>query len=608
MANNQKKYDFGGWATKFNVKCSDGRTIKKGAFAHCDGLIVPLCYNHDHNDPNNVLGKCELQHREEGVYAYCSFNNTENGKDAKELVAHGDITALSIFANHLTQDGKDVVHGDIREVSLVLAGANPGALIDNPIMHSDDGSDIPNESEAIIYNNDENITLDVVRHSEGEEAPAAEEKPEENPETKIDEKPAAEEVPAAEGQPGENPDIEHSGTGKTVKTVFESAMKKLNKEEQTVIYGVIGAASKKEDQEMGHNAFEGPANNPQEQKNVLMHSDWETICKNTRNGSNMRDEFNAACDAKGLSHSITNIENLFPEAKAVKAQPNIVDIEHDWVAVIMAGVHKTPFAKVKSMDVTLTEAEARAKGYTTGHQKAEEVIKASKRTTNPTTVYKLQKIDRDNVIDITDFDILVLLKAEMRVKLDEELARAFMFGDGRSSSSDDKIDEQCIRPVVGDDGLYTITRAIGNASSTKAQLAAILVDDAVESQEFYKGSGNTTMFVRRDMISKMMLLKDLNQRRIYKDEKELATAMMVNRIVAVPTEVMGDCLALYIDLKDYNVGANKGGQVNFFEDFNLDYNKMEYLIETRCSGANIKPKSAVVFKQSTEVAKAPATK
>lgn len=603
MANEKPKvYDFGGWATKFNIKCSDGRTIKSQAFKHCDGMVVPLVYNHDHENLKATLGKCELQHRDEGIYAYCSFNETENGKDAKEMVRHGDISCLSIFANHLTQVGKDVVHGDIREVSLVLAGANPGALIDNVLIHSEDGSDSVDSESADIYHDDETIELDVIRHTEGQ--------PE--PENHVDDQQVAHtdengNPVQTNEQPNPQDDLEHADKNgkKTVKTVFESAMKKLDKTEQTVIYGMLGAAEQlqhKEDNQMSHNVFE-EGNNPQENKvTCLAHSDWDAIVDSVKHGTPMRDAYNAKCDEKGLSHSITNIENLFPEAKAVQTLPNIVDIDHDWVAIVMAGVHKTPWAKIKSTDVTLTADEARAKGYVTGHQKVEEVITASKRVTNPTTVYKLQKIDRDNIIDISDFDVVSLVKAEMRVKLNEELARAYMFGDGRSAASDDKVDEQCIRPVVSDNEFYTITRSVGNSGSTKAELAAIIVDDAVESQEFYKGSGNTTMFVRRDIISKMMLLKDLNQRRIYKDEKELATAMMVNRIVAVPTEVMGSCLAMYIDLKDYNVGTNKGGQVNFFDDFNLDLNKMEYLIEARCSGANTKPKSAVVFVQGSNAA------
>jgi len=579
-----KNYDFSGWATRFNIKCSDGRTIRHGAFKGNDGTTVPLVWNHGHNDVDNVLGHALLEERDEGVYAYCSFNDTEKGLKAKKLIRHGDICALSIYANQLKQNGGDVIHGCIREVSLVLAGANPGAYINNVILHSENGETLlndkgeamVNEEEAEIFHGYNGITISEEEPSGAQEEPTNKEI--ENSMANVEEQNLAHK----EGE-GEE----------TVEDVFNT----LTEKQKTVVYALIGQAleeanKEKESNEEGnkvkHNAFDGTEdqNNQAELMHAEVLSAIEDVTKNKKYNS-MKESF--------LAHGITNVGDLFPEVHAVNAAPKVVDIENDWVKVVMSGVKHTPFARIKSTYATLTGDEARARGYVKGNQKVQEVLVAAKRTTTPQTVYKLQKMDRDDVVDITDFDVIAWLKAEMREKLDQEIARAILVGDGRAPESDDKISEEHIRPIASDNSVYTIKRELGSVGSTTKEIAALLIDDSVLSMEEYKGSGNITAFVRRDILSQMLLLKDLNGRRIYKDIKELATAMLVNRICPVPTSVMGDNYAINIDLADYNVGADKGGAVNMFDDFDIDYNKYEYLIETRCSGANVTPYSAVAF-------------
>lgn len=590
-------YDFGGWATKFDVKCSDGRTIKKGAFAHCDGKTVPLVYNHDHNNVSNVLGHALLENRDNGVYAYCSFNDSENAKDAKEMVKHRDICALSIYANKLQQDGGDVVHGTIREVSLVLAGANPGAFIDDVMMHNDGSID-----EAIVYHDAEEneLELEVEHGCCGKKDKKVEhaKDPEAAPGEPADAAKAAE-APKAEPKK-ENIDEKKE----TVLDVFNT----LTEKQQAVVYAIIGEAiaeSKNTEvkKDMKQNAFEGQEN-VQTNENVLSHSDLVEIVKNAKKCGSLRDAFTNACENKGVNpdeilHSVTNISNLYPEYHNVTPTPKKIDREQDWVSKVIGGVKHVPFSRIKSTNMDITADAARAKGYVKANQKVEEVIVAAKRTTDPQTVYKLQKLDRDDVLDITDFDVVMWIKNEMRGKLNEELARAILVGDGRLSSSNDKISEDHIRSIANDTNVYSIAATVGTTTSTDAEDASAMIDLCVEKLEDYKGSGNLTLFLRRNVLSKMLLLKDVNGRRIYKDIKELATAMLVNEIVPVPTNVMGTVMGIEVDLSDYNVGADKGGKVDFFEDFDIDYNKEKYLIETRCSGANVQPYSAIVYKKAT---------
>lgn len=564
------KYDFSGWATKNNIRCSDGRTIMKDAFKANDGATVPLVWNHNHTDANNVLGHAILENRDEGVYAYCSFNNTKQGKNAKALVEHGDICALSIYANQLQQQGGNVIHGAIREVSLVLAGANPGAYIESVIAHAD-GSD----EEATIYNDGG----DVIMHSEnnGDESMENEN-----------------ELKHAESATEEQ--------GRTVQDVVDS----MTDEQKEVLYMLLGYAAEgkykpaetKESttevkEEMKHNAFENQEGTVNEA--TLSHSDFVEIMNNAKQVGSVKTAFENA----ELAHGVTNVENLFPEAQLVNKTPSLLNIKDEWVSEFMGGVHHSPFSRIKTAYVDITELEARAKGYAKkGNAKVEEVVKAFKRTTTPTTVYKLQKMDRDDTLDITDFNVITYIKDEMRVKLNEELARAAIFGDGREASSNDKVDEQCIRPIAGDDATYTIAKTLGTASSTNAELASLLIDGVVEAMDEYEGSGNITAFVRRDIFTQMLLLKDTNKHRIYKDAKEVALAMGVSKVVPVPASVAGDKLAVCFDLTDYTFGADKGGEVSLFDDFDINYNKLEYLIETRVSGALIKPKSAIAFTKS----------
>lgn len=614
----KKDYDFSGWATVHGIKCSDGRIIHKDAFKENDGKVVPLIWNHKHDEQDNVLGHALLENKEKGVYAYCSLNDTERGKNAKELIKHGDVCALSIYANKLIQKGSDVTQGMIREVSLVLAGANPGAFIDNVILHGE----ISNE-EATIYNEEE--AIEIVVHSDVDETldknettvPESDPKP--DPEV-TDPKPEPEaqkpepENPTKEDDDGKDPKSDNSsevakegqdplqkpddvdkiqhkeGEDETVEEIFNS----LTDKQKTVMYIILADALNTEStkevkkETMNHNAFETKPENGGE-VHELTHSELIAVIAEAKKGNSLRDVLHEAC----LSHGITNVENLFPDARAVSSAPKSVDINTDWVAAIMNGVKHTPFARIKSSFFDLTAEEARAAGYVKGDKKVEEVLVAIKRTTDPQTVYKLQKMDRDDVIDIVDFDVVAWLKSEMRGKLEQELARGFLFGDGRSAASPLKIDPLKIRPVVSDDAIYSVQVAV--AGSKSSDVAENLVDQMVEAQLLYKGSGNITAFVRDDIFTKMLLLKDTNKHRLYKTKDELATSMNVNRVIKVPASVMGSCYAVALDLSDYNVGADKGGAVSLFDDFDINYNKMEYLIETRCSGANVTPYSALVF-------------
>ena len=578
-----EKYDFSGWATKNNIRCSDGRTIKPDAFAEQDGSTVPLVWNHNHVDADNVLGHAILENREQGVYAYCYLNNTEQGNNARELVSHGDICALSIFANQLKQNGGDVIHGAIREVSLVLAGANPGAKIENIMSHGENC-----DEEAIIYNNNDALDL---QHSEEDK--------------KMEEK---KEEPKTEKE-------------KTVKDVIDS----MTEEQKNVMYALIGEAieqtkaekakeSNEEEKVMKHNAFEKENENEQE---TLSHSELNALIKEAKdNGKSLKNTFLAhgVNNTEYLEHSITNVGNLFPEAQLVDKVPALVSRDMDWVSNVMGAVKHTPFSRVKSTYANITGDEARAKGYVKGNQKVEEVITALKRTTDPQTVYKLQKMDRDDVIDITDFDVVTWIKGEMRIMLNEELARAILIGDGRESSSNDKINPLHIRPVLGDDATYTIKRSLVRAENeTDEAFAKDFIHDVIRSRKDYKGSGNPTLYTTEDMLTSMLLIEDTTGRIIYDTMDKLKTALRVKDIITVPVmegvsrkdgeNTTYNLMGILVNLNDYNVGADKGGSVNMFDDFDINYNKYEYLIETRCSGALVKPYSAISFEEKVTTAK-----
>ena len=570
------KYDFSGWATKNNIKCSDGRTILRDAFKHNDGQTVPLVWNHQHNESANVLGHAVLENREEGVYAYCTFNDTEAGKNAKLLVEHGDVTALSIYANQLKQNGSNVMHGTIREVSLVLAGANPGAFIDSVIRHGEFSDD-----EAVIYTG-ENLTLE---HADGNPSDKAEEN--KKGDDKVDNK------------------------EKTIKDVVDS----MTEEQKNVLYALVGQALEgkemaqsaieenenniEEDggeQEMKHNVFEGKET---EKENVLSHDAMETIIKDAKRYGSLKESFLA----HQATYGIDKIDYLFPDATNVNNVPDFIKRDDSYVQKVMRGVHHVPFSRIKSMHADITADEARAKGYIKGHLKKEEVFTLLKRTTVPTTIYKKQKLDRDDVIDITDFDVVAWLKAEMRMMLDEEIARAILVGDGRLSSSDDKINEQCIRPISTDSDLYTVKATVDVATAaTDDEIAKAFIRTVIKSRKEYKGSGSPTLFTTEDVLTNCLLLEDKNGRVIYDTVDKLATALRVKEIVTVEvmegaktkvSEQEKPLMAIMVNLADYNVGADKGGAINMFDDFDIDYNQQKYLIETRCSGALVKPYSAV---------------
>ena len=560
-------FDFSGWATKANLRCSDGRVIMKDAFKHNDGQTVPLVWNHQHNNPENILGHALLKNMEAGVYAYCKFNDTENGVKAKKLVEHGDVKALSIYANQLQQNGSNVMHGQIREVSLVLAGANPGAFIESILKHGEES-----DEEAVIYTG-EDISIS---HSDDKE------------DTKMDvetKKPESEE---------------------TVQDVFDT----LTEKQKKVVFAMIGQALAhgatdteennntdediKEENEMKQNAFEQQAQNPQ---NTLSHSEMAEIIADAKRNGSLKDAF--------LAHGITEINELFPTEHVVNKVPHIMGKDTGWVKKVMNGVHHVPFSRIKALFADISEEEARAKGYIKGKQKKEEVFALLKRTTSPQTVYKLQKLDRDDVIDITTIDVVAFMKHEMRLKLEEELARAYLIGDGRELDSDDKIKPDHIRPIWGDNELYTINNVISvPADATMAVVAEKFMDEAVMARENYEGSGSVTYFMAENLLTACLLLKDKNGRRIYKDVNEVATAIMAKEIVTVPVMkgktrnvdgAVRNLLGIGVNLDDYHVGADKGGEVNMFDDFDLNFNKYEYLIETRCSGSLMKPKSAMVI-------------
>lgn len=573
-------YHFSGWATRNNLKCSDGRTILKDAFKHNDGQKVPLVWNHRHNDIENVLGHAWLENREDGVYTYGKFNDTDKGRKAKIMVENGDITQLSIFANELKQNGGNVLHGAICEVSLVLKGANPGAFIDSVLSHGEES-----DEEAVIYTG-----LDFeLAHAATEE----------------------------EGNPTKSEEDEESnkeGEGKTVKEVIDG----MDEDEKKVMYMLVEKALKhtaeteeeSDDNEenndnpeggettMKHNVFDeaSQANN----ENVIAHSaeDMQAVIADAKRYGSMKES--------ALAHGIDQIDWLFPEDTNVTNAPVFIDRDQGWVKKVMAGVHHTPYSRIKSMFADITADEARALGYIKGNLKKEEVFTLLKRTTSPTTVYKKQKLDRDDVIDITDFDVIAWIKAEMRGKLDEELARAYLIGDGRLPDSDDKIKEDCIRPIWTDDNkLFVINKVVEHDGSEDGR-AFEFIRAAIKARKGYKGSGNPTLFTTEDMLTEMLLLTDANGRDLYEDEAKLAKKLRVKEIVTVPVMEGAErnvdgathgLLGIFVNLADYNVGADKGGAVNMFDDFDIDYNAQKYLMETRCSGALIKPFSAIVLEE-----------
>ena len=567
-------YDFAGYATRYGVPCADGRIIDKTAFLQNNGKKVPLVYNHQHNDISNVLGHAFLECREDGVYAYGYFNDTDRGIEAKNQVIHGDLDSLSIWANRLQESGnpprKHVAHGDIKELSLVLAGANPGAFIEEIVAHSDEEG-----YEAFIYSGD---SLEL-NHSEGE--------------TEKEDKPMA------------DTNKEQEPESKSAKEVFDE----MTEEQKQVAIAIAGQAVEEalkergidpeEDdndeggEEMGHSCFD----NTGEDTNVLSHDDMVTIVKEAEKTGRMSDAF--------LAHGIENIEYLFPDAQTINGAPDFIKRNDEWVNDVMNNVHHTPFSRIKSVFADITEDEARAKGYIKGKLKKEEVFSLLKRTTTPQTIYKKQKIDRDDYIDIVDLDVVAWIKTEMRMMLDEEIARAILVGDGRLASSDDKISEDHIRPIWTDADLYTIKASIDiTKDSTSADIAKAFIVEAIRSRVQYKGSGAPTLYAPDTIITECLLLEDKNGRMIYDTLDKLATVLRVSKIVPVP--VMENLartketftyklLGIIVNLKDYNVGADKGGAVNMFDDFDIDYNAMKYLIETRCSGAMIKPYGAIAI-------------
>ena len=564
------KYDFSGWATKNDLKCSDGRIIRRDAFKDNDGQTVPLVWNHQHNDPLNVLGHALLENRAEGVYAYCTFNDTPAGNNAKMLVEHGDVSALSIYANRLKQDQGNVTHGVIREVSLVLAGANPGAFIDSIMRHGESS-----DEEAVIYTG-ENLSLEH----------------------------------------GEKEDNMENGNEKTIKDVVDS----MTEEQRNVMYALIGQAledvkhsddaeeheqknknEEGDENEMKHNVFDNQ--NKNNAKDTLTHAEMATILSDAKRYGSLKESVLQHKETFGIE----NIDILFPDYKNMNVPPEFIKRDTGWVAQVMNSVSHTPFSRIKSVFADITADEARARGYIKGKLKKEEVFSLLKRTTDPQTIYKKQKLHRDDVIDITSFDVVAWIKAEMRMMLDEEIARAILVGDGRLTSDDDHIQENHIRPIYKEDALYAVNVVLEKQTDTDTRAKAF-IRTAVKSRKNYKGSGEPTLFCTEDLLTDMLLLEDGHGRAIYESEAKLATALRVKNIVTVPVmegvhrnnpTVTAECdlLGIIVNLRDYNVGADKGGAINMFEDFDIDYNAQKYLIETRCSGALVKPYSAIVIEE-----------
>ena len=582
-------YDCSGWATKANVRCYDGLVIAQDAFKECSGKVVPMVYNHDHSNVDNVIGHCLLENRPGGVYCYAKFNDTDTGKTARQCVESGDLSAFSIFANGLKKVGSTVKHGFIREVSLVLAGCNPGALIDEVVKHSADED--YEGGEAFIYNEDglslthgmdpEGNPLEDLTHSA------------DSGDAVTDDEATQEEAKMA--------DEKNMNKEETVEDVFNT----LTEKQKNVVYAIIGSAMAGEEDDDGEeddtvkqNVFDKDTN-----ATVLKHSIEEinNVVKTAKSHGTMKAAFeDAGMDGNELAHSIDNIDWLFPEDHLLDTPPRIIDKPDDWVSVVMGAVHHIPFSRFKSMFADLTEEDARAKGYFKGNFKKEEVFGLLRRSTSPTTVYKKQKLDRDDVIDITSFDVVAWLKQEMRLKLNRELALAYLLGDGRLAASEDKIDENCIRPVFNDSDLFTIkVQCKTTGLSTVEDKYKALIKQILRSRKEYRGSGTPTLFTTEDALTEMLLLEDGIGHPLYADEAALARKLRVKNIVTIPEmegrkgAKGGDLVCLIVNLADYTVGADKGGAVSMFDDFDIDFNAQKYLIETRCSGALTTPFSAM---------------
>ena len=583
-------YDCSGWATKANVRCYDGLVIAQDAFKECSGKVVPMVYNHDHSNVDNVIGHCLLENRPGGVYCYAKFNDTDTGKTARQCVESGDLSAFSIFANGLKKVGSTVKHGFIREVSLVLAGCNPGALIDEVVKHSADED--YEGGEAFIYNEDglslthgmdpEGNPLEDLTHSA------------DSGDAVTDDKATQEEAKMAD----------EKNEGKTLEQVYNS----MTDEQKECCHALVGLALEEkeggnnddgeEDDTVKQNVFDKDTN-----ATMLKHSIEEinNVVKTAKSHGTMKAAFeDAGMDSDELAHSIDNIDWLFPEDHLLDTTPRIIDKPDDWVSVVMGAVHHIPFSRFKSMFADLTEEDARAKGYIKGNFKKEEVFGLLRRSTSPTTVYKKQKLDRDDVIDITSFDVVAWLKQEMRLKLNRELALAYLLGDGRLAASEDKIDENCIRPVFNDSDLFTIkVQCKTTGLTTVEDKYKALIKQILRSRKEYRGSGTPTLFTTEDALTEMLLLEDGIGHPLYADEAALARKLRVKNIVTIPEmegrkgAKGGDLVCLIVNLADYTVGADKGGAVSMFDDFDIDFNAQKYLIETRCSGALTTPFSAM---------------
>lgn len=586
------KFDFSGWATKNDLKCKDGRTIRRDAFKVNDGKRVPLIWNHQHGDPSAVLGHAYLTNRDEGVWADCAFNKTQNGKDAYECVKHGDVEALSIHATDIIQEGGDVLHGVIREVSLVLAGANPGAFIESVFSH---GYPIDeSDEECVIYNN-ENV---FISHSDKGEEP-----PENSKSTKKEEEPEV---------------SESKKKGKTVAEVINEMSEEQKDAVAILLAEATGELDDNDDDEegddMSHNIFEG---GNETGMNVLTHSEEVALIEAAKRTGSLREavsemfdgDITHAIPTTGMTvgtgtntYGIKGIDQLFPDAQVIDGVPQFISRNMDWVKKVMGSVRRTPFSRVKSVYANITEDEARAKGYIKGKEKKDEVFTLLKRTTNPQTVYKKQKLDRDDIVDIKDLNVVQWIRLEMRMMLEEEIARAILIGDGRQSHEDDKIQEINIRPVYNDADLFTVKSLIKvGALSTGHEKAKLFIDECVRSRKKYKGSGNPSLYTTEDMLTEMLLLEDTIGHKLYKTIQELATALRVSEIVTVePMEGLKidtnkEVAGIIVNLTDYNVGADKGGETTMFDDFDIDFNQYKYLIETRFSGALVKPFSAITL-------------
>lgn len=645
MVVNSKDYDFAGWATKNDLKCADGRIIRHNAFVSDDGCEVPLVWNHKHDGPGNVLGHALLENRPEGVYAYCKFNNNAKALEAKEAVKNGDIKSLSIFANKLIHKGCDVVHGAIKEVSLVIAGANPGAFIEDVIAHSE----LENGESAVIYPGSEDLCFfhSDERKEEKEMPDSTKAKNAETDKTvedvfntlteeqknvvyaligqaikdakaemKHSDEDAIENVISDDIEStdvNEDDTLEHSSESdkkekseKTIEDVFNS----FTEEQKNVVYALIAQAledakndknnDSKEEKEMKHNAFEGT--NDQTMNTTLSHADVAEIIGDAKKYGSMKE----SVLAHAAEYGIENIDYLFPDAKTLENTPEFIKREDSWVTDVLASTHHTPFARIKSLFADVTEEDARAKGYIKGNLKKDEVFTLLKRITTPTTIYKHQKLDRDDIVDITDFNVVAWLKQEMRMMLNEEIARAILVGDGRSTSSNDKINEINIRPIWKDADLFTVKVPVAiAANASDDDKAKAFMKTTIKSRKKYKGSGSPVLYTTEDILTDMLLLEDTTGRKLYDTETAICAALRVKKIVTVPVMEgltrLGDdgktytLAGLVVNLVDYNVGADKGGEINMFDDFDIDYNQQKYLMETRCSGALIKPFSALAI-------------